>query len=291
FCMMMQEFIEAANDPTVGLDELLDMVLEKSGYVDALIENDEKAQERIENLKELSSTLLRYQEDNGDEATLGGYLEDVALITDIDNYDTEADCAVLMTLHAAKGLEFPVVCIPGAEEGIFPGVMTMYDAEEVEEDRRLAYVGITRAKKKLHITHAAGRVMYGQTQRNKLSRYIEEIDKSLIERKGMARRATVDYDGGYGGGYGSGSGEGGYGGGGRASSHRAPDMPAHSISGGRASGGKSSFAAGDKVKHRIFGEGEVISASAMGNDTLLEINFAKVGTKKLMANFAGLKKL
>ncbi len=278
FYNMMCELIEAAEDPEIGLADLLDMVLDKSGYTLAMLASDEKAADRIENLKELGSTMLRYEEENGDETTLGGYLEDVALVTDIDAYDDDADCVSLMTLHAAKGLEFPVVFIPGTEEGIFPNLNTMLDAAEIEEDRRLAYVGITRAKKQLYITHAESRILYGQTQRNKLSRYAGEIDGSLVEHKGLTQRnssvSASDFTN-------------------RRADSRASAMNSTRVTAGNGAAPSSSggFRAGDKVKHRVFGEGTVISASPMGNDTLLDIDFPKVGKKKLMANFAGLKKI
>jgi len=274
FYNMICELIEAANDPDVGLADLLDMTLDKSGYITALLASDEKAQDRIENLQELSSTMLRYEEENGEDTTLGGYLEDVALVTDIDAYDDDADCVSLMTLHAAKGLEFPVVFIPGVEEGIFPNMTSMLDVAEIEEDRRLAYVGITRAKKQLYITHAESRILYGQTQRNKLSRYAGEIDGSLIEHRGLTHRSSANASDIIS----------------RHENARAAARSSTRIT-TAPSAASASFAPGDSVKHRVFGEGTIISASPMGNDTLLEINFTKVGTKKLMANFAGLKKL
>ena len=278
FYTMMCELIEAANDPEVGLADLLDMVLDKSGYTLAMLASDEKAQDRIENLQELGSTMMRYEEENGEETTLGGYLEDVALVTDIDAYDDDADCVSLMTLHAAKGLEFPVVFIPGVEEGIFPNMVSMLDAAEIEEDRRLAYVGITRAKKQLYITHAESRILYGQTQRNKLSRYAGEIDGSLIEHKGLTQRNSTaqasDFTN-------------------RRDTARSSARNSTRVTAGAGSAPSSSggFKPGDQVRHRVFGEGLIISASPMGSDTLLEIDFPKVGRKKLMANFAGLKKL
>lgn len=274
FCAMINEFSVMAADPEIKLNELLDAVLEKTGYIDALRQNDEKAEERIENLKELSSTLSRYQEERGEEASLGDYLEDVALITDIDAYDESADCVSLMTLHAAKGLEFPIVFIPGAEDGIFPNMLSMYDPAELEEDRRLAYVGITRAKKKLYFTHASVRMMYGRTQVNPLSRYVKEIDPALVEESGAQRTAPLQSSDRY------------------QNSSAAGEKGAAG-SGGYTGAGKTSeaFACGDRVRHRVFGEGDVLSASAMGGDTLLEINFATHGKKKLMANFAGLKKI
>ncbi len=283
FCAMIRDFADMAYDPELRLGDLLNEILERTGYYNALRAADDNAEERIENLRELSSTMNRYQEEQGEEATLGGYLEDVALITDIDAYDQSTDCVSLMTLHAAKGLEFPVVFIPGAEDGIFPNQLSMMDPAELEEDRRLAYVGITRAKKKLYITHARMRMLYGRTQVNPISRYVNEIDASLIEAKGgeQARPIQSSDSGARYGSY-QRSNAGGVGAGSAAGA-----------SGGFTGGGQKSagFKPGDRVKHRVFGEGDVLTASAMGGDTLLEINFDKVGSKKLMANFAGLKKI
>lgn len=287
FALMIQELSDMAEDEDTRLDELLDELLEKSGYREALLTMDENAQDRIENLGELSSTLVRYQQDNPEDASLGGFLEDVALISDIDNYDTDADCVVLMTLHAAKGLEFPVVFIPGMEEGIFPGMQTMLDPNEIEEERRLAYVGITRAKKQLYIINSSTRVVFGQTTHGKLSRFAAEIDPALVELKGATRRAEGVSPSSYGRErtnthrYGSG----GYN---RTSQQTISSAPFQQSAPSAAS---ASFSVGDKVKHRVFGVGTVVDAKRTGNDTLLEISFDKVGTKKLMANFAGLKKL
>ncbi len=280
FCAMIREFADMAYDPELRLGDLLNEVLERTGYYNALRAADDNAEERIENLRELSSTMNRYQEEQGEEASLGGYLEDVALITDIDAYDRSTDCVALMTLHAAKGLEFPVVFIPGAEDGIFPNQISMMDPAELEEDRRLAYVGITRAKKKLYITHARMRMLYGRTQVNPISRYVNEIDPSLIEAKGGEQARPIqssDRGAGY-------------------TPYQRPaagSTAAPASAGGFTGGGQksTSFKPGDRVKHRVFGEGDVLTASAMGGDTLLEINFDRVGSKKLMANFAGLKKI
>jgi len=236
--------------------------------------NDEKAEERLENLSELGSAMERYQQDAGDEASLGGFLEEVALATDMDSYDENADCVSLMTLHAAKGLEFPVVFIPGAEEGIFPGMQAMANPEEIEEDRRLAYVGITRAKEKLYIIHANYRMLYGHTVRNRLSRYVEEIDQSLLEKRGGERpKQTQSIEPRT-----------------RSRVQRFNDATstATAVKTGSTGGTGGKFAVGDTVRHKIFGEGTVLSSSAMGSDTLLEVDFAKVGVKKLMANYAGL---
>lgn len=270
FAQMIDSLAEIASDPDETLEHLLTETVQRSGYREALINLDEKAQDRLENIAELGSTLQRYEDDNGDEASLGGFLEEIALISDIDNYDETSDSVVLMTLHSAKGLEFPIVFLPGMEEGIFPGMQTMLNPDEVEEERRLAYVGITRAKRKLYIIHARSRMIFGTTNYNKLSRFAQEIDPQLIERKAPARRTVQP---------------------GRQAPR--PAMQAAATQGitGIPTQAKASFAPGERVRHRVFGEGEVISVRPSGGDALLEIKFAKVGMKKLMANFAGLKKI
>ena len=143
---MMQELIDANDDESVSLHELYELILEKTGYIEALRGEKEEAETRIENINELASNLLKFQEENGEEATLSAFLEEVSLMTDIDNYDETADTVVMMTMHSAKGLEFPVVFLPGFEEGIFPASGD-YDPNEIQEERRLCYVAITRRRK------------------------------------------------------------------------------------------------------------------------------------------------
>lgn len=147
FYDMMQELIDANDDESVSLHELYELILEKTGYIEALRGEKEEAETRIENINELASNLLKFQEENGEEATLSAFLEEVSLMTDIDNYDETADTVVMMTMHSAKGLEFPVVFLPGFEEGIFPGLQAIYDPNEIQEERRLCYVAITRRRK------------------------------------------------------------------------------------------------------------------------------------------------
>lgn len=163
FTQIIDGLAEAAEE--LPLNELFEKAMRDTGYLDSLALDRETYQDRLENIQELSSNLLRYSEDN-EEGDLNGFLEEVALMTDIDNYNEEADTVVLMTLHSAKGLEFPVVFIPGMERGIFPGIQSLYSASEMEEERRLAYVGITRAKERLYLTHARTRMLYGSTSHN-----------------------------------------------------------------------------------------------------------------------------
>lgn len=274
FAQLITELSDAAGDVTVGLGELFDMMVEKTDYLSTL-NGDEKKQDRLENIQELKTNLVKYQDEHGEETELGDFLEEVALITDIDNYDSAADAVVMMTLHSAKGLEFPIVFIPGMEEGLFPGRQSAYDPEEVEEERRLAYVGITRAKEKLHLIHARSRMIYGTTTRNMISRFAEEIPPHIIEEKQNELPVHEHH----------------------AVSSRNDDSRARIASATTISGvskpkaaSSEGFAAGDRVRHKVFGEGTVLSASPLGSDTLLAVRFDKVGEKKLMANFAGLKK-
>ena len=280
FASTMKELVEAAEDETVRLSELYQMILDKTNYIEALraAEGDE-AQDRIENINELASNLIQYQEDNGEEASLSGFLEEVSLMTDIDNYDEDSDSVVMMTMHSAKGLEFPVVFLPGFEEGIFPGIQAIYNPTEIEEERRLAYVAITRAKEELDILNAESRMIFGSTVRTKPSRFIQEIPEELVETSRSrswkkpqpgtvlptsSRDARV------------------------ASTEAARNFGPAEIA--RGSVPAVRFKPGDSVYHKTFGNGMVVSATPMGNDTLLEIAFDTIGTKKLMANFARLQK-
>ena len=277
FSAMIRSLSEAASDSETSLAELYQQVLEKTGYVEALAASGEAdAQDRIDNVNELASHLVRFSEENGPEADLSDYLEEVQLLTDIDNYDASSDSSVLMTMHSAKGLEFPVVFLPGFEEGIFPGMHVLFNPQEVEEERRLAYVAITRAKQELYILHASSRVLFGSTQRNPSSRFLKEIPEELVDFS----RAEKQWDRGEPGGFS------------RAAAPRSPSVP-RGMPSAQPAGPKPCgivFRPGDTVYHRTFGGGTVLAVSPMGNDTLLEIAFEKVGTKKLMANFARLEK-
>lgn len=287
FTAMIERIASAASD--APLADVLNQVLDETGYVESLRAEPEKFDDRVQNLNELSATLVRFSEENP-EGSLNDYLEEVALLTDIDNYNAEAEAVVLMTLHSAKGLEFPVVFIPGMEEGVFPGVQSMYIDSEVEEERRLAYVGITRAKEKLYLTHAKARMIYGSTNYYQPSRFVAEIPEALLD---IHRAPGVGARYGFGGksGYGSAPHTG-------TSSHNVSHSTASAASSSvnrgftkkaAASGEIPNFKPGDTVEHKAFGVGVVSTVRPMGNDMLLEIAFQKVGTKKLMARMANLK--
>lgn len=285
----MIERLSAFSD-TATPAEVLTKLIEETSYVEHLRTTEpEKFDERLQNLDELLSTLMRFTEEHP-EGTLRDYLEEVALLTDIDNYNADADAVVLMTMHAAKGLEFPVVFINGMEEGIFPSGM---DAED-EEERRLAYVGITRAKEKLFLSYAKTRILYGSTHYNRASRFIGEIPEELVEF-----RAASPMFSGFG--FSTGSGASKHTGSSSPSRSVAPrsgSAPAPSANRGftrpttkKATGGAlPDFRPGDTVEHKAFGLGVISSVRPMGNDMLLEVAFQKAGTKKLMARMANLTK-
>ena len=215
-----------------------------------------------------------------EEPTLTGFLEENALVADVDRYDETADAVVMMTIHSAKGLEFPIVFLPGMEDNIFPGIQASSDPEEMEEERRLAYVAITRAKNALYILHTSTRLLYGRTMMNPPSMFLREISTALLDteevplalRQRPQTTAKVYY---------SETAR-------PASSNnltisRKPTAPQSN------SAQPKAFAPGDIVQHMSFGRGEIISVKKMGSDTLYEIVFERVGTKKLMATYARLK--
>ncbi len=287
FSEMMQEFIDRNQREELLPSELYGELLLTVGYLDFLrTDEPEKADERTENVQELSSMLRRYEEEAGEEASLSGFLEEVSLFTDIDNYDSGADSVVLMTMHSAKGLEFPVVFLPGWEEGVFPGSAVIYDPSQVEEERRLAYVAITRAREELYLYNADSRMIFGSTNRNRISRFAEEIPEELLERtysREYGYRAAPFLPSFGGSKFSDMAGSAGQPSGGQAESFYRPSPVKPAPAG--------TYHAGDSVEHKTFGTGLVLSATPMANDTLLEIAFEKVGTKKLMANFARLTKV
>lgn len=283
FAAQMQGLIELNNDEEVTLGELYDELVERIDYLNFLKTDDpESAEDRAANVQELASNLRRFEEENP-EGTLSDFLEEVSLITDIDNYDNNADSVVLMTVHSAKGLEFPVVFLPGMEENIFPGMASVYVPSEVEEERRLAYVAITRAKEELYIFHAESRMIFGMTNRNRVSRFVEEIPETLVEhtrsRDYSARPVSMPSFGG------------------AKPFGEAPKTKSVAEAGGFMpkprvkSAPAGTYRVGDTVLHKAFGTGLIVSATPMANDTLLEVAFDKVGTKKLFANFARLTKV
>ena len=263
------------------LSELIKDISVRSGYIAMLeAENTEEARDRVNNIAELVSTAAVF-ETQSDEPTLGAFLEEIALMTDIDNLDDSSDRVVLMTLHSAKGLEFDNVFIAGAEEGLFPGQRSIESQEELEEERRLMYVGITRAKKRLYITHTQRRTIYGMTKYNQPSRFLNEIPKEIIKPLYSKEKPAQTMSPSA---YGFGSNV----------SIKHVDLNSFAqirkpVNNAKTENG-ASFNIGERVVHKTFGTGTLLSKKPMGGDTLLEINFDKVGVKKIMANFAKLTK-
>ncbi len=291
FIAMIEELQNAANDPALSLHLLYTQMLEKTGYKAMWECQGEAEAERVANLNELGSSIRNYEENcEEDFPQLAGFLEENALMTDVDNYDAGADAVVLMTMHAAKGLEFPVVFLPGFEEGIFPGMQTMFQPEEIEEDRRLCYVALTRAKEELYILNAQSRMLYGSTTRNRPSRFLLDIPMNLTEAH--EKEPTPSYYGGFS--YRSEKTEN------RAFPARTPSTPRKPLSlggggisaaGAKQASSASAWSVGDAVAHKVFGNGIIQAVQPMGNDTLLTISFDKAGDKKVMAAYAKLTKL
>ncbi len=278
FALMIEDLREyAVYHP---LDELFDYIMDTTGYMDALTMQGVEGQARIDNLGELKNNMVQYEKEH-EGATLSSFLEEIALYTDLDQLnDDEDDYVVMMTLHSAKGLEFDTVFLVGMENGLFPSEFNMRDPEQLEEERRLAYVGVTRAKRKLYITNAQNRMVFGNTSYHAPSMFIDEIPKELMvgnERPAPAAVGTIR----------------------KNPQSRTAHRPTSSFAtlGMTASKPQQTastvidYGVGDRVKHAAFGEGVVLSMTAMGNDTLVEVNFEKKGVKRIMATFAKLQKL
>ena len=265
----------------VSLSELYDELLDKSGYIRALqLKGGAEEESRIEHIEELKSYIVDYEEKN-ENPSLGDFLENMALYTDADQSGEDEDAVIMMTMHAAKGLEFPVVFLAGMEDGLFPGFRATEKEEDMEEERRLCYVAVTRAKEQLYLTCAERRLLYGRTQYAHPSRFIDEMPEELLDSNIVESR--------------------------RFSAATAPDPTldhpqvtrARYVSAGAAKPGASvtpakpsvplpNYAAGDRVRHRAFGDGMIVSVKPMGGDALLEIAFDQKGTKRLMAKSASL---
>ena len=284
FTDMIDTLRRAEMKPSVLIGE----VFERTGYKAMLEAEGEVAKTRIDSVNEFVSAAVEYEE-RADSPTLTGFLEEVSLVSDVDKYDESADAVVLMTIHSAKGLEFPEVFLAGAEEGVFPSTQSIYNPSEMNEERRLAYVAITRAKDRLWITHTSERMLYGKTVFNPLSRFIgDEIPSNLIERESTSRRSGSF---------------------GQPTERQTPrifaERPVSPFSPSPASPfarptpkperpagyGVTRFADGARVTHAVFGAGTVISSREMGGDVLFEVKFDNGTTKKLMGTYAKLKPL
>ena len=263
--------------PNTTLPEFYDELLLRTGYIAMLDAKDDlESRTRKENVQELKSSIITYVQ-NAETPTLAGFLEEVSLYTDIERYDQEADAAVMMTMHSAKGLEFPAVFLVGMEEGLFPGMRVFTDPDELEEERRLCYVAITRAKQQLFLSHAKQRMLYGRTSFNRPSRFLGEIPEECLNTQSRERKSSA---------YTSnrtpyGHGASGYG-------DTAPTRENHPrpVPKPRTAVPMLELNKGDQVVHTAFGEGIVVGILRMNGDALLEIAFDKVGTKRLMLKAA-----
>ena len=263
FVSLIDSLVELKNK--VSLNELVNKMLTDSGYVSALeLENTVESKTRLENIKEFMSLVVEFEK-NGETGTLEEFLEGVALVSDIDGLDEENNAVVVMTLHSAKGLEFPAVFLTGLEDGIFPSQRSLTEEGGVEEERRLCYVGITRAKKKLYMLNSKSRMIFGSTTYQVPSRFLDEIPDTMIERTGKKPAA--------------------------ASSYTEKKYTTIFDRNTKINTGSSDFSVGDRVSHAKFGAGTVLSVTPMGSDAKLQIAFDSAGTKNLMATFAKLTKL
>ncbi|MDE6678621.1 MAG: ATP-binding domain-containing protein, partial [Ruminococcus sp.] len=260
------------------LDEFYDFMLEKTGYFE-YVQTLENSDTRIEYIQEMRSSIVQYMQ-TAPCPTLSGFLEDIVLYTDADRDDNSDDKVTLMTVHSAKGLEFESVFVVGMEENIFPSSRSFDKEEELEEERRLAYVAITRAKNNLYLTSASQRMLFGQTHRNITSRFMREIGSELIEKHDNAvvmRRKSHIHDNSVTAVHSS------------TLQQQLARNKMHSVTPSVTE--TATYSAGERVQHNVFGDGTVISVKPMANDAMLEIAFDKVGTKRIMANLAKLKKL
>lgn len=294
FSAMMLEFINKKAE--VSVTTLIDDILKKSGYVDSVLsESPDEARSRLENIEEFRSKAFEY-ETTVESPTFEGFLDNISLVSDVDNLDSEQDAVVLMTLHSAKGLEFPVVFLCGLEKGLFPSSMSQMEEGGIEEERRLCYVGITRAKEKLFITAARYRTLYGQTSPQLLSQFVEEISENLLDDPRQKNNFIAkSYDSSYGystyKSFGTPSYISGFGTPSSSSLNKITDRYGMvSASSLYEKNTEFDFKKGDRVSHRKFGNGMIIGITPSGGDYLVEILFDNVGTKNLMASIAKLKK-
>lgn len=279
FSEIIQSLIKLKD--TVTIEELTGRILNDTGYMPALVmEDTTESKTRIENLGEFISVITEFEKNEETGNTLGEFLENISLVSDIDGYDENEDSAVLMTIHSAKGLEFPIVFLSGLEEGLFPGMRSIESDDDIEEERRLCYVAITRAKEQLYITKTISRTIHGKTMPTTASRFFKEIPVEYLEDKTtlQPKVAKVMQDLG-------------------VRNAAAPKKEVYMTKGFgssvKSSGSTdySKFKAGDTVEHRTFGRGEILKATPCGNDCILEIQFESIGFKRLMAAFAKVKKI
>ena len=272
FASLIDSFVEKNNSGS-SISELYQYILDRTGYIDFIKDSEDDAAERIENIRELSSFIAKFEEDHDGNANLETFLEEIALLTDssVSEKDSDKGLVTLMTIHASKGLEFPVVFIPGFEEGVFPGQQCLYDEGEVEEERRLAYVALTRAKKELILLNATSRMIFGTTSHNKPSRFLSEIPSEILnitrsrDWKKLPQGARIPESN--------------------------QTVKVKSVVSARSFGASEIqhsspsdkvYVLGDTINHSIFGKGIVTSVYDIGSDSLLEIDFELSGKKKIL---------
>jgi ATP-dependent DNA helicase UvrD/PcrA len=280
FTAMLEQLSRARHE--LNLLELLDLLLERTGYAAYVQDGTEEGQARWENIMELR-TVARDYADLPVETALTTFLEEVALVSDVDNLDEQVDAPTLLTLHAAKGLEFPVVFITGMEEGLFPHSRSMDDPEQMEEERRLCYVGVTRAKEQLYLIHTFRRTLYGESEVREPSRFLHDVPQRLI-RSPEARRPPRQQSLGLEAGRFRG----------QARASATPLSPAREA--GRRPGGRPQpaalrFQTGDQVQHQVFGKGVVIESKPVSDDEQVTVAFPGAGLKRLMASLAPMEKI
>ena len=277
FTAMIDEMRRQSDE--MGLVEFYDYVCRRSGYVAMLQEKeDAESRGRLENVEELSSSIQAFLENDPEDPTLSGFLDEVALYTDLDGQEAGDNCVTLMTMHSAKGLEFPSVFVVGMEDGLFPGNRAMGEPEEMEEERRLCYVAMTRAKEKLTLTNARQRMLFGRTTPCMPSRFLKEIPEENMEWLGKPEpRPASRWDDDFGDTprYAS------------QPETRTMPKPEYPVRPAASSAPLLQLQPGDGVRHSAFGQGMVLSVRPMGGDALVEVAFDRVGTKKLMLKTAG----
>ncbi len=267
----LSDYLESGH----SISDMYSLLLEKTNYIPFILKESDHGEEAVENVKELQTCIMQYEQENPDNATLQGFLEEVALFTDLDNYNTneEGSFVVMMTLHSAKGLEFDNVFIPGMEDNTFPSYLSTLSEDEMQEERRLAYVGITRAKKNLYLSCAKSRTMFGKTLHNRPSRFLGELPLGLVKEVETERPSLNGLAGA------------------AKKADRSADIARSKVISAAAQkkSNPNDYKIGMRVKHKSFGEGLIIASRPMASDMLLEIAFDTAGTKKLMATYANLE--
>ncbi|MDR0405036.1 MAG: UvrD-helicase domain-containing protein [Oscillospiraceae bacterium] len=283
FARLVDSISNWYKENTTSLYELYEMILRETNFIEAILFEKDNSALRVENIKELGANIKRYEKEYKEKATLSRFLEEISLVMDADSYDENSDSVSMMTIHAAKGLEFPTVFIPGMEEGIFPRIQTIClgsNDREIEEERRLAYVGITRAKERLYLINTDARMIFGNISHNKISRFVKEIPDDISEISIVKTWSEIEKKT-------------------KLSEFRKKEKMSLSLSAKSFNRSPTiddgslleDFKKGDLVTHKTFGKGSVLSSKSVGNDRLLEVNFEEFGKKKLMSKFSPLVKL